>query len=474
MWCRVVVETDARPVAVVGGGPVGLLSALYLARVRGKRVVVLEQQPQVGGLYGSIPTPFGLVDQGVHIPQLTGADELDALLLSALPAEQWLRLSGPRKDIAGNFFAGQLHEGSLYPDLRRIPSNDYEACLGSVLARAATALPGFADVPHLRAYFEARFGQRVTDQMMEPISRKFWRQPLDRMSPWAAKVVHLTRLVTHSPEVTASLKQSPAIDAVIGYPDQLDVPSAVFAKSRDACYPSQFGLRHVVDGLLAQLAQCGADVFTGTELHGFSMAGNQVRSISLTRARHDAEQLDVHAVVWTSPLAPLEKLLSLPAQKIIDTPLPHRVVHLFLDQPPATGELYWLWDFDEGDDLVRVSTPHAYCPDAASGGVFRICAELHVPNAATTDEEAVALVERQLRHRRLVGASTRVLGSAVVPGARSFPVLTVGNAKAMQAQRRTVEAGCPANLTLASQDLSAGIFYMPDILLHAAARMNQL
>ena len=76
--------------------------------------------------------------------------------------------------------------------------------------------------------------------------------------------------------------------------------------------------------------------------------------------------------------------------------------------------------------------------------------------------------------RGLIGASTRVMGSAVVPSVRVFPVLTVGNAEAMQAQRHTVEAACPVNLVLASQDLSAGIFYMSDILLHAAARMNHL
>jgi protoporphyrinogen oxidase len=474
MSFRPAVVTESKPVVVVGGGPIGLISALYLARERGKRVIVIEQQPLAGGLYNSIPTPFGLVDQGVHIPQLTGVAQIDNLLIDALPPAQWKRLSGTRKDIAGNFFAGRLNEGSLYPDLRCLPQDDYQACLGDVMARASMTLPGFAEVPHLRAYFEARFGQRVTDQVMEPISRKFWRQPLVRMSPWAAKVVHLSRLVMHSPEATAPLKQSPALDAVIGYPDQLTVPADVFANSRDAYYPRQFGLNHVVDGLLAQLKQQGAEVLTGTELRGLSLAADQVQSISIARADKEVEQLVVDALVWTSPLAPLEKLLSLPAQKMMDAPVPHRVVHMALDQAPATGELYWLWDFDESDDLVRVSSPHAYCPAVANGGVFRLCAELHVPDATTTDGEAEALAERQLRMRGLIGASTRVMGSAVVPSVRVFPVLTVGNAEAIEAQRHTVEAACPVNLVLASQDLSAGIFYMPDILLHAVARMNHL
>jgi hypothetical protein len=59
---------------------------------------------------------------------------------------------------------------------------------------------------------------------------------------------------------------------------------------------------------------------------------------------------------------------------------------------------------------------------------------------------------------------TRVLGGKVHESNRAYFVPTIGNCDAMIAGRKAVEARMPYNLVLATQDLSAGVFYLPDIL----------
>jgi hypothetical protein len=168
------------------------------------------------------------------------------------------------------------------------------------------------------------------------------------------------------------------------------------------------------------------------------------------------------------------KLLGIAGSPPPDAALPFRVVHLFLDTPPATEDLYWLWSYDADDSLVRISSPHAYCADAARDGVYPICAEMHVSDAAISDEAAIALAETQLRTRKLITADTKVLGGSVLKGMRSFFVPTVANCAAMSAQRQVVDAVKSGNLVVATQDLNAGIFYMPDILCAGKAQLDNL
>lgn len=463
------------PVAIVGAGPVGLILALYLARERRVPVVLIEQQPFAGGLYASVQTPWGLVDQGVHIPQESGVPVLDRLLLQALPADQWQVLQGPKKDIAGNHFAGHLNEGAVYPDLRRLPRPDYLRCLGEMLANAGPELPDYRDAPHLHAYFSARFGAHCTETVFEPIAHKLWRQPLHRMSPWAAKLVHLVRVVTHDHPHASVLKASPALDAVIGFPDQLAVPASTFSHRTRALYPRQWGLKGVVDGLERALQQAGVRLLTQTDVQGLDVTADRVTAVHLKHLGDNRlDRLDVSALLWTSPLPPLGKMLACEAVALPDPMLAQRVVHLFLDQPPATGALYWFWAYGADDCLVRVSSPHAYCPDAARDGRYPVCAEIQVPDPGLSDADAAALAERDLRRLGVIGATTQVVGQSVLKGLRAGFVPTLANCDAMDRQRRGVDAARPANLLIATQHLSDGIFYMPDILRAGLAQLENL
>src|SRR5918996_153363 len=59
-------DDAARPYVVIGGGPAGL-TAGYLLSKRGKRVVVLEADDQVGGLAKTVVDPDGYrFDLGGH------------------------------------------------------------------------------------------------------------------------------------------------------------------------------------------------------------------------------------------------------------------------------------------------------------------------------------------------------------------------------------------------------------------------
>lgn len=458
-----------KPYVVVGGGPVGLMLASYLATVRRHEVVVVEQQAQLGGLYSGMQTPWGLIDQGVHIPQETGNPDVDALFFEAMPEEHWHMLTGARRDIAGNVFAGRLDVDSIYPDLRQLPRDDYLRCLAGLMNSASVSHQGFGEARNLKAFLDDRFGAYCTERVFDIIVRKIWRLPADQLSPWAAKIVHLMRVVTHDRETSAALKVSPALDGVIGFPQQLYAPEAVL-QSRRSFYPKKFGLECFVSALTSHLVSARTRLLTSATIAGFE--GNRLDTIQINHLKSGkSERLEAAGVVWASPLPALAKLLGASGTPLPDAPLPHRVLHLFLDRVPETGPLYWLWSYDGEDDFVRVSIPEAYCPDAVRQGVHPICVEMHAPAYDVVDEDMLKMAETQLRMTGLIAPATHVLGGVVHGSNRTYFVPTIGNIDAMITSRKAVETRMPDKLVLATQDLSAGIFFLPDIL---SAGINML
>lgn len=454
---------DSDPVVVVGSGPSGLMQALHLARNCGRRVIVIEQLQRNGGMFVSAKTPWGLVDQGVHLLQETGVPEFDDLLFEALPQDRWHIYDGAQKDIAGNFFRGRLDQGSLYPDLRRLEAADHSRILAELMTCAAGQPASMASAGTLRVYLETRFGPHATETVFRPLAMKFWGHALEDLSPWAAKVVHLSRVVVHDAGETLRLKSDPALDAVLGFPEQMAFPERFRTNRRRALYPRSFGLSHVVDGLCGALDQHGVERINGAAVADLEVANGRVTALGLTLAG-SARRIPASAVVWTSAPQTLLPLLGRRVPAAMDAPVPHRVIHLFFDAPPATGALYWLWSYDMANALVRVSNPSAYCPDAGRAGAYPVCVEMHVGTATVDDATAIDRAESELRMAGLVPSGARRIGGAVLPGHRGFPVPTLRNCAAIRAQWQAVEDAQLTNLALSTQDLSTGLFYLADIL----------
>jgi protoporphyrinogen oxidase len=454
-----------KQVIIVGGGPVGLLFALYLTRVKKKPVTLIEKQNNFGGLYSGFDTAWGEVDHGVHLLQETGIASLDKLFFDILPKDDWLLLKNEKKDIAGNFFMNELNDGSLYPDLRKLGEPDYSECLADLMKNVSLNFPSFSECENLESFLESRFGILITEKVFQPISQKMWQKPLDKMSPWAAKLVHLTRVVIHEQGLSEQLKKSPILDQIIGFSDQLAVSEETFKGQRKSLYPRKFGLQQFIKGSVRELKSENVKLISRSEVTDLILNNGNITSLQITDSRDGSiSDIDVSQVIWTSPLESLAKIMGIEVSEPPDKPIPHRVVHLFLDKPPATEKLYWLWSYDGDDPLVRISNPMAYSETNSWGKLFPLCAELHVPERNISDAETAQLAESQLRKRGIINRESNVLGVNVLPSIRWFYLPTVGNIDAACSLREKINDQKAGNLFLLSQNLGKGLFYMSEML----------
>ena len=90
-------------IIVIGAGIPGIFSALYLSDIyKSHNIILVENSLNIGGLYNSIKNhEAGIFDKGMHIIYETCDEEIDNVIRSALPEEEWIFLEGNYKDIAG-------------------------------------------------------------------------------------------------------------------------------------------------------------------------------------------------------------------------------------------------------------------------------------------------------------------------------------------------------------------------------------
>jgi protoporphyrinogen oxidase len=454
------------PVLVVGGGVPGMVYALYLANTGKRKVILVEQQSKLGGLFSSVKTPFGPVDQGIHILYETGERQIDALIRKTLPEAEWHTLTGVRKDIAGNYFRGVLNTGSIFPDIRLLPSDLVSRLLGSFMQSLPNAVPGFSDSASLLDYFGRRFGKPIANEVFVPIAQKVWQRAPEYVSAWAARMVYMTRIVMSDKAVAETLKKSPIVDQLVAWPDQLSLPANRLSNSLIGLYPKRFGMSTFLDSLENALVAASVRILKNCSVVSLDKQDGD-RAIQSVRLQTSDGTLAIEpsAIVWTSPPPSLAKLLDIRLPSPPDTPLATRTVLLYLREPPVMGPLYYFYCYDSEFRTFRVSSPAAYCPSAETANGYPLMVELHyAPGSAPDEKAALNTAINEVSRMKIVNHDADVSAHWVAPGVGAFPVPTLANMSAIEDSFKQINAHAPANLHVVCPDISRGSFYLADAL----------
>ncbi|HYF27310.1 MAG TPA: NAD(P)/FAD-dependent oxidoreductase [Baekduia sp.] len=174
-------DRDARPYVVIGGGPAGL-TAGYLIAKRGRRVVVLEADDQVGGLAKTVVDPDGYrFDLGGH-RFFTKNQEVDDLWHEIM-GDEFLK----RPRMSRIFWHGKYLD---YP----LKGTDVIRKLGPVeLVRCGLSYLWAAIKPkgreeNFEQWVSNRFGKRLFQHFFKGYTEKVWGVPTTEIrAEWAAQ-----------------------------------------------------------------------------------------------------------------------------------------------------------------------------------------------------------------------------------------------------------------------------------------------
>lgn len=449
---------------VVGGGIAGLVAALLLTEQRGRQVIVVEREREIGGLlrcfdYGS----RGVFDYGMHNMYETGIADLDALLFGLLAAEEWQLLEGPQRDLAGLVFSGKVQHNSPYPDLRSLSEEQWRRCASGFFRQLSEGTVWGTD----NAFDDARtrLGQDIASLVIDPAVRKQFGKPASELSSFATRLTTLSRVVMFNEAIFGDLMASDSLRDRLAYPEQRRLPLR-WASGRKAYYPKAYGMYRVIDALRKRLDRAGATFHTSTQVASIEQAGDSITSLCLQDSSGTMHKVDsIGHLVWTSGMPPLASALGLdirgygfdPARKTV-------VVNLLLQDPPAMGDLYYLYCYEPGCSTFRVTNFSAYCDGARRADGHPVAVELLLDEPLPSSDDIAKRAISELMQFGVIDAPGQVNFKAVEPLAAGFPMPSSRNFNALADIRSRIQDLEIGNLTSLGILSEEGVFFQRDVL----------
>ena len=464
--------SSTRNAVIVGGGLSGLFSALLISdRHPGLQLHVVERDTALGGGHGSFSDPEGgCFDHGMHLIFDSMIEEVDRQIRDAMDERDWIILSGNRKDIAGIYHGGRLHEDSPYIDLRLLTEPARSECIAGLLSTISDKTVPATECSSSDDFFRRRFGAAVTEHVVEPVLKKLWRQGGKDLDAMASRIVLMDRVLLYDAPAMADLMKAERVRGRIGFPKPMEL-SPAYRNSQRGYYPKKYGMYRVIEAIEKKLAARGVRIHTGAETSELGVDGGAIRRLRIAGRGGTLDLDNVELVHWTIPLFALAPKLgvSLPPARF-DPPLPQVHTYFLLKRPPRMGKLYSFYCFDPGYASFRITSYAAYCPDARRNdgkhaGTYPACVEMHFDPGAKPDATAAPqLAAAELTRMGIIGGAGDIAYCRAVPAKVGFPMLTHNNARNLAEVRRLVEERRPRNLLTAGLAPERGIFFLHDVL----------
>lgn len=278
-----------RTVAVIGGGVIGIFSALYLSK-KGHEVYLIEKENELGGLLNSISHEEVFFDYGTHIINNTLIEEIDDLMYEGFQ-EEW--------NYFETFYPGNIMFNKLYQDSSYIyiPNEPilYERALVQLLNLGETSIK---PNQKLKETLYEHFGGIITEQVFRSVLKKLTTKELEELTTNVFLTFDLKRVIVGDDFLTRELKKSSIYDSKIAYPKYSTGKSA-----NKKMYPKYGGIKIWIKELTRKLQEQGVKILYNNNVKSLQVSDEDNIEIYLTE-----KKLKVDKMIWSLPYHLYENL----------------------------------------------------------------------------------------------------------------------------------------------------------------------
>lgn len=461
------------PVVICGGGLAGIFSALLLkSRFPEQSVLLIEGSPTLGGLLKSYTYSAGCFDHGAHNISETGVTLFDDWLNQWLLEERqdWQKLSGPRRDLAGVFINDILQTHTQYIDLRNWPEQNYQAYLSDF----------FLNLQHLSAPpFQSaldrsihQFGTLISQDIISPVVEKIFSDNLSQLSPAVLDLIPLQRVALYDETIASDLTLSPLLRSRIAYTQQRNLPEQR-SSQLSSFYPCTPGIGALIDVLQDKLKAADVQLLTSAQLLSFTCQSKRVTSIHIQH-ENTRQTLDVKALVWAAGLPLLYRLWP-DAQSLTRGPGMSKLVlaHYCLADKPAVEDLYYYYCYDKKYQTYRVCFYHNYS-HISKNGAFPITVEYFLKeDSPHSDQDLSRFILSELQQMGVV-SDAKPLFSQIERPRGGIPSFHLKTTQSLNIMRETIVNTQPQNLVLVGSMAKEALFFQRDILRHVYQSLKEV
>ncbi|MDP6935136.1 MAG: FAD-dependent oxidoreductase, partial [Myxococcota bacterium] len=359
------------PVVIVGGGVTGLTTAHLLAEA-GVEVVVIEREPEVGGLAGSFQYDEFVFDIGPHRFH-TANPNVDAYVERLLERHATYF---PRKSEV--YFKGSYYRWPLHPrNLLQLP---VDLAGKSFMDLSVNGLKTYGN-DSFEDYVLKQYGPTLYEHFFRGYSEKFLGiHPQETHPDWAK--VGINRAIIDDKLEMQNLSQL------------LKSTLLQFNKTEiDFTYPK--GGMHEAWTKSAQLIRAlGGRIITGV---GARLEGSNGR---ITAVHAGEECFKPSVVVWTAPITVACRQLELTVPKLDYLGL---LLYNVMVNEDCPRDFQWCYYGAEELIFNRISTPKFFSPETCPAGTVGYCVELTCMENDTRWHHAERLTDWVIDDLRKVG-----------------------------------------------------------------------
>jgi protoporphyrinogen oxidase len=389
------------PVLVLGAGPAGVTAGYLLSRA-GLDTIVLEAEPQVGGLAKTVVRDGYRFDLGGH-RFFTKSRDVERLWDEVMGDQLLIRPRVSRIYWNGRFLDYPLRAGDV---IRKLGPLEVARCGLSYLF---AALRPAGEQRTFEQWVTKRFGRRLFDLFFRSYTQKVWGVPTSEIrAEWAAQRI---RGLSFAGAVRASLlgNRGNRIKSLI----------------EEFRYP-RLGPGQMWEAFADRIEEGGGEIRLSSPVEAIAVEDGRVASVTA-----DGETIEAHAVISSLPLRAIVELAgdAAPADvRAAAAGLRYRdflTVAVALDREAPFPDT-WIYVHEPRVRVARIQSYGAWSPEMLPDP-DRGCLGLEYFCFAgddlwqTSDEELVALATRELDALGLVPASAVERGWVVrVP--RAYPM----------------------------------------------------
>ena len=460
-------------VVIVGGGLSSLLLDKWLSLklpTGGKNIHIVEIGKELGGQFKSFNyDDVGYFDQGMHIYYDTCEKEIDDLIYSTLPADDWNVLEGNHKDIAGIYFRNKLQVNTPYPYLNDLPKDKWKQAVSDLMWEIKEK--SFKKKEENSFDFsQHRFGTFLTEEVYRPLMKKLFHSELEDLDLLASTLLAVNRVSLFDAEIMDDFTGSQLIRSVMCYPDQLKLPQLRSNQQR-GLYPKKFGFTRVIDGLIKELVDAKVNIHLKSQVAPFDKSPQKLLSISIN-TQNGMVTIPNPLVIWNAGMPSLMKTLGQEIPKI-DTKPPAYFVNMLFEKPLDTQGLYYFYCFEPTSKIYRLTDYSNYCPLVVES-LESYPISLEYWSSSVDEVIDIDLILEELKKMEVLQTNNVLKWHKIEKNhGAGFPLPTTKNIEKIQTMRNQISAMNLENVVLTGALASPNIFFIKDILLDMFKKVKQ-
>ncbi|MFP5260009.1 MAG: FAD-dependent oxidoreductase, partial [Acidobacteriota bacterium] len=349
------------PIVIVGGGVAGLTCAVRLAEA-GRPCLVLEREPEVGGLLRSVVLDGVVFDLGPHVLFLDAPGEGEAFLRQLLTGSPVIRHPFAFAVDAG----GRQWQFPNHLDFFRYPWRYKLEALRAGLKRRGAPPP---EPISAELELSEKCGPALYDLLFRQLfTKKALMSPAALHHHWLARV-----------DRTADNRKEPFLRRG----KAAAVVSAI-AKLRQRYWYPAGGLGDVPALLKKRIEAAGGEIVTNVRDIALTRQGRRVTAI-----KADGRVIEPAHVVWTAPLNALAETLGENAPKLPTVAM--RMVMLTYDRTErAPRPFVYTYHPDPAMQANRIYYPESIYRERGPADREGLCLEINLEDAAEPEETTLA------------------------------------------------------------------------------------